>query len=306
MPVHRTALRVALASLLATLALMAIAAPAPATTGAPGVTSVTRGAAGSAADGSRVWWWVPERADGRPAPVVVVLHGFAALDPALYGATIQHLWRSGNAVIYPQFQRGDAGFLRDTDQNVFLRRAIDATNVALHRIGGDADRHDLVVYGHSLGGLLGAAWNPSGGARARAAVLANPSTATEVPADVPVQIVPIDIAALAPHVDVPVFLLTGNDDTIAPPSQATTLSDQLTAAPAREVWLARTDLRGLPIVYADHTAPLNGARGVGFGLLDRRFYHAAIDQALAGATTLRFAFGSRKLTGPIRPPVRLR
>lgn len=137
-------------------------------------------------------------------------------------------------------------------------------------------------------------------------MLANPSTATEVPADVPVQIVPIDIAALAPHVDVPVFLLTGNDDTIAPPAQATALSDQLTAAPAREVWMARTDLRGLPFVSADHAAPLNGVRGLGYGLLDQRFYQAAIAQAQAGATTLRFDFGSRKRTGPIRPPVRLR
>jgi hypothetical protein len=55
-----------------------------------------------------------------------------------------------------------------------------------------------------------------------------------------------------------VFLLTGDDDTIAPPEQATTLSDQLTSAPAREVWMARTDLRGLPIVSADHAAPLSG------------------------------------------------
>lgn len=304
MTVHRALIRAVLAVLLAATALTAVTAQATASGSA--ATSVMRGSAGSAADGSRVWWWVPERADGRPAPVVVVLHGFAALDPALYGATIQHLWRTGNAVIYPQFQRGDAGFLRDTDQNVFLRRAIDATDVALRRIGGEVDRSDLVLYGHSLGGLLAAAWNPSGGARARAAVLANPSTATEVPADVPVQIVPIDIAALAPHVDVPVFLLTGNDDTIAPPAQATALSDQLTAAPAREVWMARTDLRGLPLVSADHAAPLNGVRGLGYGLLDQRFYQAAIAQAQAGATTLRFDFGSRKRTGPIRPPVRLR
>lgn len=304
MPVHRHLLRAALVVVLAVLAVWATAPTATAMGSA--ATSVTRGSAGAAADGSRVWWWVPERVDGGRPPVVVVLHGFAALDPVLYGATIQHLWRSGSAVIYPQFQRADAGFLRDTDQNVFLRRAIDATNVALHRIGAGADRGDLVLYGHSLGGLLAAAWNPSGGVRARAAVLANPSTATEVPADIPVQIVPIDIAALAPRVDVPVFLLTGNDDTIAPPAQATTLSDQLTAAPAREVWMARTDLRGLPLVSADHAAPLNGARGIGYGLLDQRFYQAAIAQAQTGATTLRFDFGSRRLTGPIRPPVRLR
>ncbi|MFA9270306.1 MAG: alpha/beta hydrolase [Baekduiaceae bacterium] len=282
------------------------ASAAPATSGPDPSTTVTRGATGSAAAGTRVTWWLPHRPDGRPAPVVVVLHGFAALDPVLYGATIQHLWRHGYAVVYPQFQRADAGFLTDTDQNTFLARAIDATDVALDRLGDAVDREDLVVYGHSLGGLLAAAWNPSGGARARAAVLANPSTATEVPANVPVSITPIDIAALAPLVDVPVVLLTGDRDTIAPPAQATTLSDQLTAAPSREVWMARTDLRGWPLVFADHTAPLNGARGVGYGLLDQRFYHAALDQALAGATSPHFTFGRRPLTGAIRPPVRLR
>ncbi|MBJ7518940.1 MAG: dienelactone hydrolase family protein [Solirubrobacteraceae bacterium] len=295
-----------LAVLACAAALLSVAPAAPASSGPDPSTSVTRGATGSPAAGTRVTWWLPDRPDGRPAPVVVVLHGFAALDPVLYGATIQHLWRRGYAVVYPQFQRADAGFLTDTDQNRFLARAIDATDVALDRLGSAVDREDLVVYGHSLGGLLAAAWNPSGGARARAAVLANPSTATEIPADVPVSITPIDIAVLAPHVDVPVFLLTGDRDTIAPPAQATTLSDQLTAAPSREVWLARTDLRGWPLVFADHAAPLNGARGLGVGLLDQRFYHAALDQALGGATTLTFAFGRRPFTGAIRPPLRLR
>lgn len=303
----RRAILCSVLAVLACVAALVVAAPsAPASDGPDPSTTVTRGATGSPAAGTRVTWWLPQRSDGRPAPVVVVLHGFAALDPVLYGATIQHLWRRGYAVVYPQFQRADTGFLTDTDQNTFLARAIDATDVALDRLGGAVDREDLVVYGHSLGGLLAAAWNPSGGERARAAVLANPSTATEVPADVPVSITPIDIAALAPHVDVPVFLLTGDRDTIAPPAQATTLSDQLTAAPSREVWLARTDVRGWPLVLADHTAPLNGARGLGDGLLDQRFYHAALDQALAGATSLRFAFGRRLLTGAIRPPVRLR
>lgn len=277
----------------------AVAEPSPATT-------LSTGSAGSSAAGTRVRWWVPQRADGRPAPVVVVLHGFAALDPVVYRATIDHLWRQGYAVVYPQFQRGDLGFLTDSDQRRFLQRAIDATDVALDRLAGQVDRDDLVVYGHSLGGLLAAAWNPAGGARARAAVLANPSTATEIPADVPVTITPIDIAALAPQVDIPVFLLTGDRDTIAPPAQAEALSDQLTAAPTREVWLARTDLRGWPLVVADHIAALNGPRGIGVGLLDRRFYHAALDQALAGATTLRLEFGRRPFTGAIRPPVRVR
>jgi dipeptidyl aminopeptidase/acylaminoacyl peptidase len=151
------ALRAATTALVALGAMLGAHAPAVASDAPGTATSVVRGTAGSAADGSRVTWWLPERADGRPAPVVVVLHGYGFLNPELYGATIAHLWRSGSAVIYPQYQRGGRGLLGDTDQNAFLRRAIDATEVALGRLGPDVDRRDLVVYGHSLGGLLGAA-----------------------------------------------------------------------------------------------------------------------------------------------------
>lgn len=294
--------------LLAAAALLAGAA-APEAFSSPGPSpsgTVTKGSTGSAAKGTRVWWWVPQREDGKRPPVVVVVHGFSALDPALYGATIAHLWREGYAVIYPQFQRADAGFITESDQNVFLRRAVETTNHALDILGDSVDRSDLVVYGHSLGGLIASVWNPAGGSRARAAVLANPSTATEVPANVPVEITPIPVETLAPQVDIPVFILTGNDDRIAPPSQSTDLWALLTGAPVREVWMARTDYRGLPPVRADHVAPLNFANGIAYGVLDKRYYQGALDQAISGATTLTFYLGSRPLTGPIRPPVRLR
>lgn len=291
---------------LAVCAAAAAPPPALAAAGPSPSAEAARGATGSSGAGTRVRWWVPARADGRTPPVVVLLHGFGALDPVVYGATIAHLWRHGYAVVFPQFQRGDLGFITDSDQNRFLARAIAATDVALDRLGAAVDRDDLVLYGHSLGGLLATAWNPAGGARARAAVLANPSTATEIPVDVPVTITPIDLDAVAPRVDIPVLLLTGDRDTIAPPAEAEALAARLTAAPAVEVWMARTDVRGWPVARADHVAPLNGARGIGVDLLDSRFYHAALDQVLGGATALRFDLGRRPFTGAVRAPLRLR
>jgi dienelactone hydrolase len=258
--------------------------------------AVTEHVAGDAANGTRVWWWTPSAPPGHRAPVVVVLHGFGVLDPVPYRALIDHETARGRIVIYPQFLRGDLGFLFENDQRVFLARAQAAVRTALHRIGSRARRSDLVLWGHSLGGLMAAAWNPAG-PKARALVLAHPSLGTTSP----VAVTPIPIAQLAPQVRAPATILTGSVDRIAPPAESLTLYRLLTHARRREVWEARPDFGGWPPVYPWHLAPL--APPGRFGRLDRRFYSTALDEALARRRP-RFDFGrrpsGRRVLGPVR------
>src|SRR4051794_2049301 len=49
-------------------------------------------------------YWLFEPAEPTPpaAPVVVLLHGWYAYNPAAYGAWIEHLARSGQTVIFPR------------------------------------------------------------------------------------------------------------------------------------------------------------------------------------------------------------
>ena len=91
----------------------------------------------------------PEHGAGGPAPVVVFLHGWAALDPARYGAWIGHLVDGGATVIYPAYQVRPA---RNTITP--LADALAGVRAALADVQLEPGR--LVVVGHSAGGALAA------------------------------------------------------------------------------------------------------------------------------------------------------
>lgn len=255
---------------------------------------------GRASQGRRVLWFVPDTLrDGSSAPVVVFLHGFSASNPNLYRDHVEHLLAQGYIVIFPQFNRsGLLALFSDTDQNAFLARAIASTERALDRLGPLAQRDQVYLYGHSLGGLLAYAWSAAGGPEVQGAVLANASFAgnAALPAFVQafVTIDPIDWAAAAPAIDVPLVLLTGTDDDIAAPGESYAAADAATNAPARTVWTLSSDDHGTPALSADHLAPLTRGAGIpdliwGFfgapptdDTFDQRAYQAALDALIGG------------------------
>lgn len=91
----------------------------------------------------------PRGQSRKAGPVVIFLHGWAALDPARYGAWIGHLVDQGTAVIYPAYQvrpaRNTITPLKDALSGV--RKALAVVRLAPGR---------LVVVGHSAGGALAA------------------------------------------------------------------------------------------------------------------------------------------------------
>ncbi|OWY63393.1 hypothetical protein B7486_53370, partial [cyanobacterium TDX16] len=261
--------------------------------------------------------WVfrpPSLRDGASAPVVVYLHGFALLAPDIYADHILHLVRQGVIVVYPQINQGGLNLLGDNSQSNMLDRAIGSTNTALAWLGASAGPRHL--FGHSLGGLLGATWTHRGGPALASLVLANPSTAAPpVGSGLP-------WAAMAPATTARTTILTGEDDTIAAPSQSDALFDAMPAAASRIVYEAQTDTYGNPSsqdLVADHSAP---AQDLGFlesfpfnlfldsfggpatlDALDSRFYWAALDASIDGALTVPFAMGQwsdgTQVTAPV-------
>lgn len=100
------------------------------------------------------WIYEPDQPKPSSAPVIVFLHGWGAMNPATYGAWIDHLVKRGNIVIYPRYQSDLKTPLKD-----FTANAIDAIHNAMSRLQNEPDhvRPDLskfAVVGHSVGGLL--------------------------------------------------------------------------------------------------------------------------------------------------------
>ena len=86
----------------------------------------------------------------KPRPVVVFLHSWGAVNPALYGGWIDHLARKGNLVLFPRFQ--DVNRSRPADAS---NLAEDLIQGALAALAEDAnarpDRERVAFIGHSAG-----------------------------------------------------------------------------------------------------------------------------------------------------------
>lgn len=278
---------------------------------------VTEHAHGSASDGSRVWWFIPNvLRDGERAPVVVYLHGFRASAPDLYWEHIHHLTAQGLIVVFPRINKGGAvGLLSDNDQSEMVRRAVDASVVALDEIDSLIDREQLYVFGHSLGGLIGACWSGSGGPAARGIVLAHPSVRMDsIPEVAQRFITAIDWRPLAASCAAPVIILGGDQDTLVPPEECVELAEALEAAPRCVVYIARSDDHGVPVLRTGHLATVRSdsraLRWVGQYLggneandaLQSRFYHAALDAMIDGELRPELDLGKWSDGTPLCPP----
>lgn len=93
---------------------------------------------------------VIRRADAEGSlPLVLFLHGWGATEPRFYGPWVEHLARTGNAVVFPRYQDS---FAEPPPQ--VLGNTIVGVRTALEEI--DAEAGSLVVAGHSAGGALAA------------------------------------------------------------------------------------------------------------------------------------------------------
>jgi len=259
---------------------------------------------------------------GSRAPVVLFLHGYLAVFPDLYLDAIKHMTNQGYIVVFPTYNLlNPFQLIADTDQNVMLRRAIDNANRGLAIAGSRAELDNMIVFGHSLGGLFSVCWNGAGGPRVREVVSAN--LATDSAQGLPdfikpfIKIIPVDWRGYAAKVDIPVMILTGNQDTISGVPQATDMYNALTAAPSRVLYCLQGDDHGQPALMADHNASmtwfipclgwiLNFAGGAPvLNAMDYRYCWAAMDAAMAGKADLRFDMGAWSDGVRVKPVLQL-
>jgi dienelactone hydrolase len=106
--------------------------------------------------GEAIWVFEPAGpAPEKPEPVVLFIHGWAAMDPTPYGGWIRHLVRKGNVVLYPRYQEK-----LTTMPAAFTPALLASMRTAVdHLRKADPPRADpgrLVAAGHSMGGVLAA------------------------------------------------------------------------------------------------------------------------------------------------------
>jgi acetyl esterase/lipase len=200
------------------------------------------------------WLFEPsEPAPERPAPVVVFLHGWLAVNPGVYGAWIEHLARSGSVVVYPRYQADwatpPAEFLANATHAV--TDALDVLATAPGRTRPDADRFALI--GHSAGGNLAALI-----AASRRPDLPAPRALVVV---MPGEVLPLDEP---PPSRIPagtrMLVVVGDRDTVVGDLRARQIFAEATAIPAedKEYLFYRTDRDGPAPILADHLAPTAG------------------------------------------------
>ncbi|HOT45531.1 MAG TPA: hypothetical protein PLM53_11465 [Spirochaetota bacterium] len=275
--------------------------------------------------GTWCWYYIPAKLkNGTKAPVVIYLHGMMLMAPDIYMDHIEHLCRQGYIVLFPQINKGGiVGLATDNNQYKMMHRTIDSVNNALSKIGSKADRSNMVIFGHSLGGLIGLCWGDNeGDAKAPAVqriVLADPCLYANIPAfvDAFVNVTELDFNAKARSTTVPAIILTGSDDTIALPETAYEAYDALVNAPSRVIYRYNTDTHGDKDLKADHMAPIDDdgwMPGWAMDMLggdgevdafDYRVFWAALDAALDGKNTLAFDMGTWSDGVPVKTVTQL-
>ncbi len=248
-------------------------------------------------------YWLFEPAEPKPerAPVVVFFHGWFAVNPAFYGAWIDHLVRSGRTVVFPRYQNDV-----DTLPREFLPNAIAAIRDALGVLETGAKHvrpdHERVAFiGHSAGGNLAAQI---------AAVASDPHSGLPQPklvaALMPGEVFPSREPSLD-RIPASTLLLVavGEDDLLVGDLRGRQIFAQAGAIPRsrKRFLLFRSDRHGFPPLVAEHTAPTGANRRLDTGegvfrvfqmslsevnALDRagfwRIADVAIETAFAGST----------------------
>lgn len=203
--------------------------------------------------GARSYWlFEPTRPSPRRAPVVVFLHGWLAVNPAIYGAWIEHLTRRGSIVIFPRYHKDALTSPADYIPNALaaIRDAIDVLQEAPGHVRPDPDRFALV--GHSAGGnlavQLATVASEAGLPRPRAVVAVLPGEVRPVPGPEPERF-PFDCQLV---------VAAAENDLVVGDARARALFHGASAAvpeDRRLYVLYRSDRSGPGGVVADHFAP---------------------------------------------------
>jgi acetyl esterase/lipase len=236
------------------------------------------------------------------APVVVLLHGWLAMNPAIYGAWIDHLTRRGFVVVFPRYQAewlsSPATYVANTV--VAVRDALDVLETGDGRVRPDRNR--VAFVGHSAGGNLAAQLSvvaeSEGLPRPKAVVALMPGEVRPVPGP--------DLSQMP--ADMLLVVAAAEQDLVVGDGRARAIfrAGSLAIPPHRRLFvLYRSDWSGPFPIVAEHSVPY--AARSGFDTGEGPFRVAQLNRAEVGwldvagtwrltDITLDAAFTGRSLT----------
>jgi acetyl esterase/lipase len=258
-------------------------------------------------------YWLFEPAKPRPdrSPVVVFLHGWFAVNPAFYGAWIDHLVRSGRIVVFPRYQNDVGTLPRDFLPNAMaaIRDALDVLDAGAPHVRPDRNRFALI--GHSAGGNLAAqiaavASDPHAGLPAAKLVLAL-MPGEVIPSREPrIELIPASTLLL---------VAVCEDDFLVGDVRGRQIFEQATSISRarKRFMLFRTDRHGFPPIVAEHTAPTGANRTLDTGEGILRSFQMSLGEVNAmdragfwriADVALETAYAGRTFDEAIRDPAR--
>ncbi len=198
------------------------------------------------------WLFLPDDPMPERAPFVVFLHGWAGMDPRVYGGWIQHIVRKGHIVVYPRYQTNAR-----TKVSVMVAAAAGAVQDAWNRLDNEGPiqpvQERIAWVGHSLGATFAAKL-----AAASADYELPPAGALLVVQPGAVDRVGLDGLDRLPT-DALVSLVVGDADYVVGDDGATAIMDALVHVPASQIEMVtvQSDRRSRPALVADHFSPLS-------------------------------------------------
>jgi len=201
-------------------------------------------------------YWIFEPASPIPesAPLIVLNHGWLAMNPQSYGAWIDHLVGRGNIVVYPRYQ------IANTPPEETTQNAITAVKDAIEHLQDEGhvtpQLERFAIVGHSLGGSITAnmaALAVSAGLPEPEAILfAEPGDGSNIGA----HILTTDLSTISSEALMVVVVASG--DTVAGDTIGKRIFEQTPQIPAANKNFVSmfSDYYGYPPLVADHFTPV--------------------------------------------------
>jgi pimeloyl-ACP methyl ester carboxylesterase len=202
-------------------------------------------------------YWLFEPASPKPqsAPVVIFSHGWTAMNPAPYGAWINHLVRRGNIVIYPRYQARllspMSGFCYDAIRSV--KNALLELETGNNHVHPQLDK--VAAVGHSAGGQITAGIAASASAQGlpmiKAVMCVQPGPGREA------RRIPLTDVKKLPASTL-LLTVAGNEDTVVKDTDARRIINESVLVPPenKNLVIFASDYHGQPPLVANHLMPV--------------------------------------------------